>query len=245
MSDHSPSHDLDPLLPLLRILNLTPFPDPLDHLPNQHLVPLAKRPEIIPRIHLPDAPDRPPEIQPPEQAHTQRCPQRPRHVIHLAPTLEFLAALHPPHEPREGNPHAAHPSHESAPVDAVSVPVHTGGIKLVQVREFQLAFPQEEVVGEHDAGHGAEEDAVAAKYIEEFTCAVEELPGLHDEGEARHEEHAALDGEDAGEEGAEVHPCGEAVVGDDHAELGGCEGEAGEGDGGAGAGRVGVVGLQG
>lgn len=127
----------------------------------------------------------------------------------------------------------------------MGVPIDAPRAVLVEIRQFDQPLSKNEIVGEHDPRHGSQEHAVPAQHGQELARAVEELPGLHDEREARHQEHPPADGEEAREQRGQVDPRRHAVVGHDHPQLGDAERDGREGHGRAGPRRVVVVLLQG
>ena len=93
--------------------------------------------------------------------------------------------------------------------------------------------PDDEIIGQDDAGEGPQEDGVAVQKGQEAGGAGFEFPGADGEGQEGAEVLAAADGEVAGEEGHDVVAEGDGVAGDDVADVGEGEEEAGEEFGGA------------
>jgi hypothetical protein len=78
---------------------------------------------------------------------------------------------------RQRDPDTHWPRNQCAPVHAVPVPVDAARAAVVQIRQYQEALAQEEVVGVHDAHYRPDEDTIALGTVVNFLAPLSSCQG--------------------------------------------------------------------
>ncbi|KAI6770636.1 hypothetical protein HG531_009491 [Fusarium graminearum] len=97
-------------------------------------------------------------------------------------------------------------------IDTGLVPINALAVAHIEVIDVDLPFCHQVIVGDHETGHGRQEDAVTREDREEHGSCVDEPPGVDDGAEESHQVRAATDVDVPGEDGRQVDAARECVA---------------------------------